>query len=110
MTDRIRHSEPISIPASGNHHRARSASYSSDDDDSNSPPLQTPTSTAPPPRVATSPSTSPILSYFFANSPTKPPLTFALPPTKSPVFTQGLSPVTAIYALIFLSYRAERHL
>ncbi|EJD06865.1 uncharacterized protein FOMMEDRAFT_144731 [Fomitiporia mediterranea MF3/22] len=70
MSDRIKHSQPISIPNSGVHHhsRARSASYSgSSDDDSNSPPLQTPTSAVPPPRVGTaqSPSTSPILSYFF---------------------------------------------
>ena len=69
MSDRIKHSEPISIPNSHSHSRTRSASFSasSSDDDGYSPPLRTPTSTIPPPRVSTShsPSTSPILSYFF---------------------------------------------
>lgn len=69
MSDRIKHSEPISIPNNNHHHsRGRSASFSaSSDDESNSPPLQTPSSSLPPPRVSTahSPSTSPILSYFF---------------------------------------------
>ena len=75
MSDKIKHSQPINIPNSNHsaHGRSRSASYSaSSDDDSNSPPLQTPSSSVPPPRVSTaySPSTSPILSYFF-QSPAK---------------------------------------
>ena len=71
MSDnRFKHSDPISIPSSGaGHHRSRSVSFStaSSDDESNSPPLQTPSSSVPAPHIVTahSPSTSPILSYFF---------------------------------------------
>ena len=84
MSDRIQHSDPISIPA--NHHRNRSASFSSDDDDNNSPPLQTPSYQGPVPRVANaqSPSTSPILSYFF-HSPSKS-LPSGLPPSPTTTF------------------------
>ncbi|OCB90080.1 hypothetical protein A7U60_g2744 [Sanghuangporus baumii] len=84
MSDKIKHSQPINIPNNNHSHsRSRSASYSaSSDDDSNSPPLRTPPSSVPAPRVNTaySPSTSPILSYFF-HSPAK------VPPSPTAGFT-----------------------
>ncbi|TDL25718.1 hypothetical protein BD410DRAFT_813440 [Rickenella mellea] len=76
--DRIKHTKPISIPATSFHNRPRSASMSSQSD--NSPPLQTPVSANTPPKVSTSPTSSPILSYFFAASPTK--TTLATPFTR----------------------------
>ncbi|KAI5122916.1 hypothetical protein M0805_007594 [Coniferiporia weirii] len=79
MSDKIKHSEPISIPNNQHSHsRARSVSFSpssSSEDESNSPPLRTPTSPGPQPRVNTtaqpklSPSTSPLLSYFLSSPP-----------------------------------------
>ncbi|KAI0033545.1 hypothetical protein K488DRAFT_84825 [Vararia minispora EC-137] len=65
------HSDPIPINGHGRH-RSMSYSSSSDGSPSSPPMLQTPVSpTSPfPPKVATSPSTSPILSYFMSASPT----------------------------------------
>ncbi|KAH9945075.1 uncharacterized protein BXZ73DRAFT_96057 [Epithele typhae] len=74
----IPHSLPI--PIGGGRRRSGSVSDSSSDSASLSPPspLQTPASaTGPLPRVAPlSPSTSPVLSYFLAQSPKSPPSTF----------------------------------
>lgn len=63
-TDKIPHSNPISINTSG-HHRYRSSSVSSDSSDgSPSDPIRTPLNSNPPKVTAVSPSTSPFLSYI----------------------------------------------
>lgn len=71
--DFVKHSKPIPIGTTHSRHRSASTSSSSDSSTSPSEP-QTPLNNSTPPRTIPtniSPSTSPILSYFIGNSPTK---------------------------------------
>jgi len=83
--DSVKHSAPIPI---GIHTRHRSGSLSSDSSNSpnSPPPVQTPLSRNPP-RISTSPSSSPIL-YFLSQSPTKAPATFPFRGFGPPVFEE----------------------
>ena len=86
----VKHSNPI--PIGGNApNRRRAPSFSSSEGSPTSPQsLQTPLSPSPP-RVATSPSASPILSYFMSASPTKPNPTFPFRrPFGAPPVLEGL--------------------
>jgi len=72
----LKHSDPISIPMAARG-RPRSMSVSSSSSGSTTPELPTPPGSAPSHRLSMPPSTSPILSYFLAQSPTKTPATAA---------------------------------
>ncbi|KIM40563.1 hypothetical protein M413DRAFT_164045 [Hebeloma cylindrosporum] len=76
----VKHSSPISIPMAARG-RARSMSISSSSSDSASSASEplTPAGSAPPNRLSIPSSTSPILSYFLAQSPTKTPVTASFP-------------------------------
>jgi hypothetical protein len=79
-TDDLKQSSPISIPM-GARGRARSLSMSSSSSDSTSSASEplTPVGSAPPHRLSIPTSTSPILSYFLAQSPSKTPATASFP-------------------------------
>ncbi|KAG6919194.1 hypothetical protein DXG01_008492 [Tephrocybe rancida] len=79
-TDFIKHSDPITINTSARRGRSVSVSSGSSSSEGSSPELRTPASASASHRASLPPSgTSPILSYFLAQSPTKSPANSTFP-------------------------------